>query len=51
MRAREGRAALEAERNGWGTVGANTALDGFLELDRRMKSIVTAGSSATPRRR
>jgi pyruvate,orthophosphate dikinase len=35
-------AALEAERNGWGTDRANTALDGFLELDRRMKSIVTA---------
>jgi pyruvate, orthophosphate dikinase len=35
-------AALETERTGWGTDGANAALDGFLELDGRMKSIVTA---------
>jgi pyruvate,orthophosphate dikinase len=35
-------AAMEAERDAWGTERANAALDGFLELDGRMKSIVTA---------
>jgi pyruvate,orthophosphate dikinase len=35
-------AALEADREAWGTERANAALDGFLELDGRMKSIVTA---------
>jgi pyruvate,orthophosphate dikinase len=34
--------ALEDERNGWGRSRADAALDGFLELDGRMKSIVTA---------
>jgi pyruvate,orthophosphate dikinase len=35
-------AALEVERAAWGIDRANAALDGFLELDGRMKSIVTA---------
>jgi pyruvate,orthophosphate dikinase len=34
--------ALEAERDGWGRDRADAALDGFLELDGRMKAIVTA---------
>jgi len=33
---------LDAERVAWGTQRANAALDGFLDLDGRMKSIVTA---------
>jgi pyruvate, orthophosphate dikinase len=35
-------AVLEAERAAWGERAAGTALDGFLGLDGRLKSIVTA---------
>jgi pyruvate,orthophosphate dikinase len=35
-------AALDAGRDAWGTERASAALDGFLDLDGRMKSIVTA---------
>ncbi len=33
---------LEADRDAWGVEAATAALDGFLELDRRMKDAVTA---------
>jgi pyruvate,orthophosphate dikinase len=33
---------LDAERRDWGEDAARSALDGFLELDHRMKDIVTA---------
>jgi pyruvate,orthophosphate dikinase len=41
-------AALEAERDAWGTDRANAALEGFLDLDGRMKAIVTAWQLRDP---
>jgi pyruvate,orthophosphate dikinase len=41
-------AALEVERDAWGTDRANAALEGFLDLDGRMKAIVTAWQLRDP---
>jgi pyruvate, orthophosphate dikinase len=40
--------ALAIERDRWGSERSNAALDGFLELDGRMKSIVTAWQLRDP---
>jgi pyruvate,orthophosphate dikinase len=37
-----GDARLAGERNAWGVDGATAALDGFLDIDHRVKEVVTA---------